>query len=493
MIYPSFEKAARMAASLTLLDQETFAVTPFRLNAEQREIMRLALKTRRLVIGKGRQVGCSTVLVFLMMVLALMNPSLPCAIVADEQGKANALLAKVRRWLNLLGFKLITKNVESIELANGSRIDALSAISPAENGESRVGRSGSYALLHCTEQAFWRGARAAWTALTSTMPHIVWNESTGAAGDTLFREIVEGDGWDVHFVGVEQHENYRADPDSISDNQWLALQEDYGFTRRDSAAWWWHKHTVDKIEVSRMLREFPILVEHMWTFREGLHVQTWVETPVRTDGEWDWYFEPLRDDEGQEHFGEPCIIGVDTALGIGLDASSFAIVGHRSGLVKATWRSNTTPLLGYKKAVDAAVKRFAPVAVVVESNGCGSDLWQHAAQTYANAYEQKSGNVTGEVFDRRDQLREAIEKGELPIGGQLLEDCKGSILKAKQNQDGQTRAVFVGRDDVLSAVSFARKWRDANPYKPPKPVSLQREIYDIAARLKAKTQPAFTH
>ena len=67
------------------------------------------------------------------------------------------------------------------------------------------------------------------------MPHVVWNESTGAPGDGLFREILEGDGWDQPFIGVEQHEEYRADPTLISDAQFAELVEDYGFTRRDSA------------------------------------------------------------------------------------------------------------------------------------------------------------------------------------------------------------------------------------------------------------------
>jgi len=493
VIFPSLATATAAAARLTVLDQSTFAVLPFVLNHEQREVLRLALQTRRLCVGKGRQVGCSTLFVFLMFLLCTMNAGLPCAIVADEQGKANALLGKIKRWAKMLGFHLVIDNVESIEFANGAKIDALSAISPAADGESRVGRSGSYAVLLCTEQSFWRGARAAWTALTSTMPHVVWNESTGAPGDLLFREIFEGDGWDTHFIGVQQHVNYRRDAASITDARWGELREDYGFTSRESAAWWHHKMTTDKIDASRMLREFPVQPEHMWTFREGMHINTWVEAPVlERDGDWEWFAPIFADEEGHEHFGEPCIAGVDTALGLGLDASSIALVGHRSGLVRGVWRSNTTRIIGFQRALDACVKRFAPAAVVVESNGCGAQLWQHAALTYANAYEQKSGNLAGEVFDRRDQLREAIESGAVPIGGQLLEDARGSLLKSKRTFDGRVRAIFEGRDDVLSAVSFARKWRDQNPYREQKQQHMQRQVYDIAERLKAKRSVGVT-
>jgi hypothetical protein len=97
------------------------------------------------------------------------------------------------------------------------------------------------------------------------------------------------------------------------------------------------------------------------------------------------------------------------------------------------------------------------------------------------------------VFERRDNLRDAIEAGQVLVGGDILDDIRASVVKAKRTVDGRTKAAFDGRDDVLSSVSMTRKWREANPYRAPKPESMNRDVYDIGARLKAKTKASVTY
>jgi hypothetical protein len=487
MLLPSYQQAIAIASTLTVLDQATGQRVPFRLNREQRRILKAALAHRRLIVGKGRQVGCSTVLAFLLMLVCILNPGLPCCIVADEQEKASGLLRRVKGWLKQLGCPLLVDNVESIELGNGSSIDALSAISTAEEGESRVGRSKPYAIIHATEQSFWRNARAVWASLTSTMLSIgrIWNESTGAPGETLFRGIFdEPHGWERLFFGVEQHHNYRAPADSITDEEWDMLAATYGFTERESAAWWWHKLRTDIQEVSRMLREYPVTPAHMFTFREGQHVSKWTETKVISVDDWDFYVEPKTNDEGVDTFGEPVVLGIDTSAGLGKDSSSLGLVGHRTGQVLATWRRNDMTIPAFISFIRGVLKRFAPVAIVIESNAVGQAVWQ-AFAGHLGAHEQKSGNSDGEVQVRRDELRHAIESGEVLVGGHLLDEVQSSTIGAKRMADGRVKAVFEGRDDTLSAVSFARKWRKENPWRAPA-AELDRERMQIMQRLKSK-------
>lgn len=494
MLLPSYERALAVAAQLTVLDQATSARVPFQLNREQRRILKAALRHRRIIVGKGRQVGCSTVLAFLLMLLAAMNPSLPLCIIADDQDKASALLGRIKGWLKQLGVRLVVDNVESIELPNGATIDALSAISTAEEGESRVGRSKSYAVIHATEQSFWRNASAVWAALISTVGSSarIWNESSGAPGDGLFRSIFDAaDGWERIFIGVEQHANYRADPGGITNEEWEEAQTRYGFSRRDAAAWWMQKLRVDfKGDVSRMLREYPVIPPHMFTFREGQHVGKWVECKVIADGDWNFYALPKTDENGQERWDEPVALGIDTSGGLGRDSSALGLIGHRSGKVLATWRNNTTSIPDFISHCRGVIKRFAPVAIVVESNAVGQAVWQ-ALAGYTGSHEQRSGAGDGEVQVRRDELRHAIETGELQVGGHMLDEVQQATVTAKRLPDGRVKAVFEGRDDVLSAVSFARKWRAENPYRAPA-AAMDRERMQIRERLKAKTRKAAT-
>lgn len=492
MRLPSYEKAIALTAMLTVLNQDTSTLLPFKLNREQRRILRAILAGRRTVILKGRQVGCSTVVVFAMTLVAMMNPGLPLVIVADDADKAKGLLKRARDWLIELGVGLSVDAKESITLVNGATIEAKSAISPAEGGESKVGRSKPYGFILCTEMAFWRNAGAVWAALSSTMlsTALVVVESTGTPGETRFREIYDDakkTGWQQLFFGVEQHRAYRADPASIDDETWARLQKDYGFSRRNSAAWWYAKLTIDfKGDIARMLREYPVIADHSFTFRDGLHISAFTQVRVRVDGAWNFYVEPRiekEDDEIVSFFDEPVVLGVDTAAGLGLDASALAGIGHISGRVLFTWRDNLTPIPQFIPLIKTAIARFRPVATVVESNGVGQAVFQ-SCDGLAGVDEQKSGNRDGEVQKRRDSLRDAIQAGDVPIGGHLAAEAKSSQVKAVRRQDGTVRVAFVGMDDVLSAVSFARKWREENPYVAPKQETEDRTRYFVARKLE---------
>jgi hypothetical protein len=107
---------------------------------------------------------------------------------------------------------------------------------------------------------------------------------------------------------------------------------------------------------------------------------------------------------------EPLILGVDTSAGVGLDAQAMALVGHRSGKVHRTFKNNLLPIPQYIRLALETVERWSPVAVLVESNAVGEAVWA-ALQGVRGAEEQRSGNRTGEVQERRDRLRDDVEAG----------------------------------------------------------------------------------
>lgn len=444
-----FDPLVMLAARLKVLDQRTTTLGPLALNAEQREVLRAIIDHERVLVLKGRQVGVSTVCCVVDLAFAVAHPGLSCAIVADTQQKAEGLLAKVASWAKSIGVPLTKENVRSIELANGATIDALSAVSSAEEGESRVGRSKSYALLHLSEVGFWRDDRSVFAALLSTaLPGArVVVESTASAAENLLRELWRStdNGWHKVFLSLERHEVYTRDAGDITDEQWQALQVGHGFTSRPHAAWWWHKVTTDfGGDLHRALREYPVRPDDCWSFAEGRWIVSYTSAVVRSAAEWTYYREhdPL----------DPAIFGVDTGGGLGADASAIAIVGQRSRRIYATFTSTTTTLPEFIAIIRAADAQWGPVAVAVESNGIGQGVYQELRdRSTLPVTEQKSS--AGEKHLRLTRLKLAIESGAMPVGPEVVAELASSRISRPTGPRGAP--LYEGRDDLLNALSFA--------------------------------------
>lgn len=449
-----------LASRLDVLDQESAQIAPFVLHDEQIDVLRALASHERCVFLKGRQIGLSTVCCFFDTFFALVNDGVSVAIVADTQDKAKGLLKKCKAWLASIPVPLVVDNAQSIELPNGSTIEALSAVSHAEEGQSRVGRSKSYAAVHCSELAFWGNDRAVFASLTATaLPGArVVVESTASPVENLFKSIwtgIDKEGkqtpgdWHRRFFALEEHRAYRADPSIIDDERWEFMQREWSFTRRDSAAWWHRRLTTDLMgDVHAMMREFPVVAPHAFVFASGRWILSSTIAMTRADGPWRHYVEP-------EQIDEPVVFGVDTSKGVGLDASTIAVLGHRSGRLVATFKSNTVDVVAFVEVVKAACVRYKPVAVVVESNGVGESTWHLLRVSNWPVYEQVSSAHNGEKEVRMRRVKHAIESGAMPVGPELDAEVKHSIREPK-------RGDWEGPDDLINAVSFALKWRSEN-------------------------------
>lgn len=448
----------------SVLHQETGTFERLKLNVEQRTVLEAIYNHRRVIVLKGRQVGISTVCCLHDVMFAITNAGISVAIVADTAEKAQGLLAKCSSFAKHLGVKLTTDNVKSITLENGSTIDALSAVSHAEEGESRVGRSKSYALIHASEMAFWNNAHAVFAALTSTaLPNArIVIESTASAAETLFRQIWDGlrNGWHHVFLTIEKHRAYRAPPESITDEEWEHLQAEYGFGQRPCAAWWQQKLTQDFAgDVHRCLREYPVQPQHAFAYAEGRWILTHEVCEVRTEGPWQIY----RETEN------PTVFGVDTAAGVGSDSSAIAVLDRVTGALIATYKRNDIAIPDFVREVKAACDRFRPAAVVVESNGVGAAVFQELSETRWPVFEQISNWHNGEKLVRLNRIKVLIETGRVPIGPDLLHEVRHSVVDRKGRYDGP--------DDLLNAFSFGLKWLEAMPYRPPKPVADKHRVF----------------
>jgi len=468
---PLFDRARRMAGLLMILNQEQAgAISRWRITAAQLDVLLAILDHERTIVLKGRQMGVSTVSLLALLVFAIANPGVPCCIVADTREKAQGLLARLAGWCGQLGVEIGASNKGSLELANTGPdgvctvIDALSAVSRAEAGESRVGRSKSYGFIHASELAFWLSDAAVFRGLTSTaLPgaHIVV-ESTASAADNLFRTLWNGDDaegeWHRVFLPIERHPVYQRDPASIDDATWALLSgPQYGFTSRATAAWWWHRMRVDFAgDEAGALREFPQLPAHCFSFAKGRWILKFVEVVVVADGTWDgktkrfsgWhrYRDRMAD--------EPVVIGVDVAAGQGGDSSAIVVLSLLTGTIIATWVSNTTSLPDLVELVKDTAEKYGPETIVVESNGVGVGVYETLHQFSSwHITEQTSGE---EKHFRLQRLKLAIEHGVVPIGPELILEAKSSNIQPPKGPKG--RPNYEGLDDCLNALSFAREF-----------------------------------
>ena len=463
MNLPSYEKALRLATKLQVLDQRTGSLVPFRLNEEQREVLKAMLTHQRVIVVKGRQIGCSTVIAYFVTLAAIMNPGLPIAIVADEQNKSEGLLLRVKNWLRQLGAKLEKDNVRSAVVMNGANLDALSAMSTSEDEESRVGRSKSYGMIWGSEQAFWRNARAVWASLTSTagLSAKIVSESTGSPGGELFEELAKRacpideitsdyDGYVRLFFGVESHSAYRRDPASLQDDEWEKVKKDFGFVRRDSAAWWEWKRTTDLGgDTQRALREYPVTFEHAFIYPLGGYYRQWLSIPTQVSGSWEAY-PPSMD--------EPTVLAAVATSGLGREPCSMAITGMWSGNIYHTWQSTDYEIPAFAQQVVAAYNTYKPRAVVVET---GLETGEQLLKVLAGVrgIPVYPNHTTAAAWLRiRAVLRERIEGRLLGIGQQVQAEIKRVFLDPKS---GRVRGEDVAT--LTKALAVAFEWGALHP------------------------------
>jgi len=480
---PILDVARRLSGLLMILNQEQQgAISRWRITDAQVEVLEAILEHERTIVLKGRQMGVSTVSLLAVLAFAIANPGVPCAIVADTRDKAQGLLARLAGWCDQLGIEVGARNKGSVELANAGPdgvctvIDALSAVSRAEGGESRVGRSKSYGFIHASELAFWLSDAAVFRGLTSTaLPGArIVIESTASAADNLFRTLWHGedegsaDEWHRVFLPIERHPVYQREPSSIDEDTWLTLSGTrYGFTQRSTAAWWWHRMRVDFAgDEDGAMREFPQLPEHCFSFARGRWILRFTDALVVADGKWDgkakrfdgWhrYRDALPD--------EPVVFGVDVAAGGGGDSSAIVVLSLLTGTILATWVSNSTSLPDLVEMVKDTAERYVPQTIVVESNGVGVGVYETLKQfSRWHVTEQRSGE---EKHFRLQRLKLAIEQGVVPIGPELVVEVKSSNIQPPTGPKG--RPSYEGLDDCLNALSFAREfYLDALPASVP--------------------------
>ena len=473
----SLNKINKLAGLVQIYHQEKNKLVPFVLNTHQAKWIQQIIDNDRAIALKSRQVGFTTVSIFYVLALALVNPKSKFAIASDTQSKSKEILKKVIGWAADLNIKLKQSSAFSITLPNGSQIDALTA-SSAHGTDSRIGRSATYSAVLLSEFSYYRDTEAVLASITSSMTPgaklII--ETTASAGDAILYNIwSKENSYSKCFVSVEDHPAYKKKSNTIAEIHWLEATEKYHFTNRESAAYWYDKlHNEFTGNVNRCLREYPVIANHCFVAASG----RWVESDpavrmYKSIGEWKVY---------EEHNREKIYISAtDTSTGTGKDSSCVIVWNVTDHTIAASWYYNDKLIDNLVDAIGWSQKRYMTRASYVEANGV----------SFATIVMARNKNIpivdfttTADTKYRGLLLaKRAIEKESITADESLQEECRSLQLETR---DGREK--WIGRKDMIMTLGFCLlnedQWKYAKPPRPQVPYG----HFDMERHLQAEAR-----
>lgn len=489
--------------SLELMDKQTAARIPWRPTPAQRRLALAQKSSRRLLVGKPRQIKASTLflLVDLLWVyfMGLRGNPVPCAIVIDSDDKAKEMILRIADFAEQLNIPLASSTSHGLDLANGGRIRAFTG------GGIQAGASKSFGRVHITELPFIKQGKPG-EFLGSFMPTVgkycwaVIETTMEAADDGTCSNLWHGSDWDRVFFSVEDEPEYRDDPETIDMDGGPVLTKERekflrseGFTDPAAMVWWLRtcRNDFGGMEAD-CFRKYPQLPAHMFRFSEGawytLHPD--FRAPLRTvevQGKSEsWvlsiFIEPTK---GSGQYS----IGLDTAGANGRDRSSIAVVDKETGQLMASFVSDwvyaddlaaiakvaqdeyTTGGKVAFKAIHHHTPQYVPT-VYIEKNGIGEATVQAA---------RRIGVILRAVTARDDvtyrallSAKRAVEAGIIHGPKELTEECK-----RLRWDNGKWK----GHKDLSVAIGTALMAGEKDPYVPPPKERRDRNVVDIQAML----------
>lgn len=447
---------------------------------EQRLLWRLQGKHHRQIVVKPRKTGISTACTLPEVLEAGAADEAGetvlyvCAIDTDEKASTQATAAidfaqqlelKIRTHANGLTFP-----------GSGSELRYVTA------GGKMAGRGSTIHRLRCTELPYWREPQASYQSLRSacadTTPITVETTTEidrdgymralwrGQLRDPVTgRVIAVGPEFHRHFFSVESHAPYRADPATISDEEWEMCRSVHGFTDRAAAAWWLRHALVNLAagDEQRLLHDYPQAEWHLFAATSGRVISV---TPAIAE-----VVErvPVLGLGGQQHLlevyirPEECsgsvIIAVDTAYGVNKTRSVVLVVDTATAKVCAAFCSATVLFDDlarvtaqawhtYRDRMPHQLNMQQRVHVVIESNGIGLETSREATKVgvpHAQMDQLKNLHTWGADACIK-QAKRQIEAGLVAGPPELAEECD-SLTK----RDGR----YSGLKDILMTYGMA--------------------------------------
>lgn len=459
-------------STLRITDQDTEQLIPYVLKDDQHKILKAIVDNDRLIVLKGRQIGSSTVCCAYVAIYLCINPGSSVAVLANNDNQSKYLARKISTFLNQLGVGLSRDNAKELILSNGSELHVITANSPS-GSESTAGRGKTFSLVYASEAAFYENSEAVWASITSSVTKNakIVLESTARPSSGIFKKLWDGKQYTQVFCSVEDHEGYQLEPDTLSDQEWEALQEENDFTRRDSAAWWSHKLNTEFIgDRTRMLREYPVRQDQAWTVAGGRWITTQsivyphvilqprnsapgaigplfnaAGTPVYIPtGIWSGYIKQFNPPVVTNKY----IMAIDPAGGNGGDDSVIIVYNLNTKKIDASWSNNNTPLDLQLEAIMYLDSIYRPEHIYVEKTGLGKGLVDFGRKKNKLIVALDTGEKS--KYQGLLLVKNWVEKGG-GAGEDFLKNVESCSLSYKPKSGKEE---FTGKKDMLMCMGF---------------------------------------
>lgn len=264
------------------------------------------------------------------------------------------------------------------------------------------------------------------------------------------------------------HEPYRKPIESIDDNTWVHLRDEIGFTRRDTAAWWYDKLTsVFGGDKTRALREYPIIDEQAFSTSARRFVQAEpkildpVEVVVLTDKVSIDFYKEIKDATKDGYSQQGYVICADPSGGTGNDHSACVVLDRFDFSLVAAFSSNTIDVVDFARALSRLQIHMRGAYILVETNGVGHGVLATLKKNGNTAIEIKTTASTKALG--LAMIKRKIEEGIIYGHPRLAEECNSLVLS-----DHSGRDEYIGKKDMLMAAGFGCKWIQDNPLPKPK-------------------------
>lgn len=485
-----------LAETLSITDHRTGATAPWKCNPEQSSALEVTSTGGWGFFAKPRQVGMTTMMQFDDMVWCAVNDAagnrVRCGLYVDVDKK----LTERKAFADLVCaglpdiFAGCDVNSERVVFPRGSVL-----VFGTGSGKSE-GRSGSFQRLHLSELPFWANAET----YGSLMPSLSLDGGQAIVETTLDVDAANGllarslwrqqNRFKKVFFSVEDHDEYRADPRLISDEQWDWCREQ-GFTIREAAAWWLAVALPDIVggDINRLMREYPQTATHMFAASASrwIPVEPRVEDPVLylQCGEvrvpvW------CRREDGSGQY----IASVDTGKGVERDRSAVVVIDKLNHKICAAFVSNvldphtfagiardlvnhytpppSTKGLGWNVTLPSP----SPPQCVVEENGIGNTMVLELRRLGVAVIETTTTEAS--KLDGLTLVRQACIDGRL-YGPSWLAEEADELAKDE-------RGNWTGRKDLVMALGFALIRCRMSPYEHP-PERKRQGAVDVDAML----------
>lgn len=447
------------------------------LNDLQRKVVASLEAHDRLLVLKARQMGISTICLIYLTVYALVNPESRIAIVCYDDKKSKELLARVKDILSQLKHVLRINNEKKIILANGTTIEAQTAgVSFGANKENKSLRSQTYNFILLSEFAYYNNPETLYgtvkPALSKAAGTVLIIESTATARNQVFKNLYEEDN-DLKklFLSFMDNPIYVADPQSISDDEAKECQEKYFITSRKHAAFWLRElRNTYLTDVSRCLREYPVIPSHSFTVASGRWVLT--DPLVLKECDPQTLTMVFPQDHALHKLSEPlqkaikifdlshlayrpspdtlptnCLLAIDTAAGKGRDSSCIVAMTEHEKII-GTFYSNECEFDELAKVAEVFYAIFKPQRIIIEQNGgFGESIIQTLRKSetvpYGLIYPFQQTEATKETALLN--TKRAVELNGLCAGIELLKEIQGLYKDQKTVKGKKDMVIATGQ------------------------------------------------